>query len=102
MLARLPAHKFIRQVRGGQVHYVYADPTVCRCLYVGTQQAYGKFLEDRQNRQEDRELKRELAANQHAAEDDDLEAQQYSDPAWSWEAWGPWGPEDGYGAGPGW
>ncbi len=102
MLARLPAHKFVTRASGDKVQYVYADPSVCKCLYVGSQKAYQRYLEDRRTRQRDKELKHELQENQHAAEDDDLEAQVYSDPAWSWSAWGPWGPEYGYGAGFGW
>ena len=35
--------KFTRQIRNGQVFYVYADPTVCVCVYVGDQTAYGTF-----------------------------------------------------------
>jgi hypothetical protein len=40
---QLPPHKFIRQVRGDKVIYVYADPTICVCLYVGGQKAYGAY-----------------------------------------------------------
>ena len=41
--AKLPPHKFIRQVQGDKVIYVYADPTICVCLYVGGQRAYGAY-----------------------------------------------------------
>ena len=78
MLKRLPAHQFVRRVHGDVVHYVYADPLVCGCLYVGTQQAYGQYVRDRQQQQ--------LADQQQMA------AQEYSDAAWNWNAWGPWGP----------
>ena len=67
--------------------YVYADPLVCRCLYVGSQQAYGQY---RQNAQQ-----------QKLADEQATTAQMYSDPSWSWGAWGPgFGP--GFGPGPGW
>lgn len=36
MLARLPAHKFVIRQNGDTIHYVYADPLVCDCLYLGT------------------------------------------------------------------
>ena len=39
----LPPHKFSREIKNGQVFYVYPDPTVCVCLYVGSQQAYAKY-----------------------------------------------------------
>ena len=34
---QLPPHKFSRQIKDGRVFYVYPDPTVCVCLYVGDQ-----------------------------------------------------------------
>ena len=40
---QLPPHKFARQIRNGQVFYVYPDPTVCVCLYVGDQNAYATY-----------------------------------------------------------
>ena len=40
---RLPPHQFIREVRDGKVVYTYADPTICVCLYVGGQKAYGAY-----------------------------------------------------------
>jgi hypothetical protein len=78
MLARLPANKFVMRQNGDTVHYVYADPLVCACLYVGTQQAYNQYRSN------------QLA--QHLADEQALNAQTYSDAAWQWEAWGPWGP----------
>jgi len=78
MLARLPAHRFVTRQNGDTIHYVYADPLVCGCLYVGTQQAYDKYKAN------------QLA--QHIADEQLMTAQTYSDAAWSWPAWGPWGP----------
>jgi hypothetical protein len=83
MLNRLPPHHFVQRVHGDTVTYVYADPLVCDCLYVGTQQAYGQY---RQHMQQ-----------QKLADEQQLAAQEYSDPAWNWGGWGPWGP--GYGGG---
>jgi hypothetical protein len=78
MLARLPAHKFVIRQNGDTIHYVYADPLVCDCLYVGTQQAYNQYKAN------------QLAQN--IADEQLMTAQTYSDAAWSWPAWGPWGP----------
>jgi hypothetical protein len=76
MPRRLPPLKFIERVRGDAVHYVYSDPLVCNCLYVGSQQAYNQFkLHEQQRRLADEQL---------------LTAQVYSDPAWSW------GPDYGF------
>ena len=80
MLARLPADKFVIRQNGDSIHYVYADPLVCDCLYVGTQQAYNQYKAN------------ELA--QHLADEQQLTAQTYSDASWSW---GPWGPNPGLG-----
>jgi len=78
MLSRLPAHRFIVRQNGATTRYVYADPLVCDCLYVGTPQAYEQFRAN------------QLA--QHLADERQLAAITYADSAWSWDAWGPWGP----------
>ncbi|HTC16393.1 MAG TPA: hypothetical protein VK695_11385 [Steroidobacteraceae bacterium] len=78
MLARLPAHQFVIRQNGDTVHYVYADPLVCGCLYVGTQQAYKQY--------------RANLLAQNLANEQLMSAQAYSDAAWQWDAWGPWGP----------
>ena len=92
MLNKLPPHQFVRRVHGDTVLYVYADPQVCDCLYVGTQQAYGKYRLHQQQQQ--------IADEQQSA------AELYSDPTWNWGAWGPWGagygPYFGTGYGYGW
>jgi hypothetical protein len=93
MLNRLPPHRFVQRVNGDTVHYIYADPLVCGCLYVGTQQAFAQYKLHQQQ--------------QNLADEQLMTAQQYSDPAWSWNAWGPWGPGVApygfvYGAGFGW
>ena len=40
ILRRLPPDKLVIRKRNGKTYYVYADPTICRCAYVGTPQAY--------------------------------------------------------------
>jgi len=90
MLSRLPPNKFVKREKGDTVHYIYADPMVCGCLYVGSQQAYGQYKRDQQQ--------------QRLANEQQRTADSYSDAAWNWDAWGPWGPEYGfgYGVGYGW
>jgi hypothetical protein len=90
LLTRLPEHKFVQRVKDDKVHYVYADSSVCKCLYVGTEAAYGRYQQNRQSKAQVKELERDLKRHNNAAEDDDLNAQVYSDPAFNWEAWGPW------------
>jgi hypothetical protein len=90
MLNRLPPHKFVQQVHGQSVSFVYADPLVCDCLYVGSQQAYDKYRQYMQQKQ--------------IADEQEATAEMYSDSNWDWNGWGPWGPDYGpvYGAGMGW
>jgi len=91
MFARLPADKFVMRQNGDSIHYAYADPLVCGCLYVGTQQAYNRYKAN------------ELA--QHLADEQQLTAQTYSDASWSWGAWGSWDSNPDFGfayGGPGW
>ena len=44
-LQTLTPRKVVRYTRDGQVHYVYADPETCTCLYVGDEQRYQKYRE---------------------------------------------------------
>jgi hypothetical protein len=87
MLNRLPPHRFVQRVHGDVVHYVYADPLVCDCLYVGSQQAYSSYKRYMQQR--------------NLTDEQETTALMYSDPAWSWDTWGPWGPGYGFAFGPG-
>jgi hypothetical protein len=43
LLDRLPADKLVVRKRGGKTYYIYADPTMCRCAYVGSPEAYRAF-----------------------------------------------------------
>jgi hypothetical protein len=82
MLNRLPPHKFIRRVHGDNVTYIYADPLVCDCLYVGNQQAYGNYQSAVQAKQ--------------IVDEQEMTATMYTDPAWNWGEWGyGFGPEFG-------
>lgn len=75
MLERLPANRFLLRSRGNTVSYIYADPTNCHCLYVGTQKAYSKY--------------RETQAQERIANRRLLAAQTYADARWDWSGWGP-------------
>ena len=86
MIKRLPPHRFVQRMHGGTVNYVYADPLVCDCLYVGSQQAYDRY--------------RLYVQQKQLADEQQLNAEAYSDPGWDWGGWGPWYP--GFGPGPGW
>lgn len=47
MLNLLPAHRVVRRMHDGKIRFVYADPSVCDCLYVGSQQAYDLYVKIR-------------------------------------------------------
>lgn len=42
-LRSLPADKFVARKSKGNVYYVYADPKICVCAYVGNQQAMDTY-----------------------------------------------------------
>jgi hypothetical protein len=68
-LRQLPPQKFVRQVRGEKVVYVYADPANCNCLYVGSVTAYGAY--------------RARATDRQVADEQDSTALQN----WDWSPW---------------
>lgn len=88
MLNKLPPHRFVQRVHGSTISYVYADPLVCDCLYVGSQPAYDRY--------------RLYMQQKRLVDEQEMAAEMWSDPGWNWGAWGPWGPGYGFGAGPGW
>ena len=42
-LRSLPSHKFVARMKNSQRYYIYADPTDCRCAFVGYQTAYDTY-----------------------------------------------------------
>jgi hypothetical protein len=89
-LKALPPHKFVPQQRNGQTVWIYADPTICGCLYVGNVAAYQRYRQEVLQKQLADENATAAAANERAAMDQ-------SAAAFQWEVWGPWAP---YYAGP--
>ncbi|WP_321853943.1 hypothetical protein [Paraburkholderia tropica] len=86
MLQKLPPHRFVVRDVHGSFIYMYSDPLVCGCLYVGTQKAYNTYKQE--------------IFQQHLADEQQMTAQIYADPAWSFGGWGgPWGPGFGPGFG---
>ena len=67
----------MRRVNGNDIHYVYAEPVVCGCLYIGTQRDFALYAS---NQQLDAAQAQRIAFLNH------------DDAAWNWDAWGPWGP----------
>lgn len=77
-LHQLPPNKFVPQTTGDTTKYVYADPVVCNCLYIGDQKAYSAYRQD--------VLAKKIADEQQMA------AMTYQN-SWDWGSWdwGPWG-----------
>jgi hypothetical protein len=42
-MRKLPPHKFVQQTHGGNLVWVYADPTICQCVYFGDQAAWSNY-----------------------------------------------------------
>jgi hypothetical protein len=69
-----PARRLVAHRRdGGQLYYVYADPAMCKCLYVGTPAQNQRVLEKR------------LAIEQLVAQQELL-----NEDAVIWALWAPW------------
>ena len=67
----LPQRKLFPQNIDGDVRYVYADATYCKCVYAGSQKSYQNYAKLQE--QEEIAQDREMAAT-------------------NWGPWGPWGP----------
>ena len=74
-LETLPPRKFVLRPRDGVPHYVYADPTVCNCLYVGTEQQYEDF--------------KKLRRAKEIADQNAVAAAEFADPFYP-DFWVPW------------
>jgi len=68
-----PARRMIAHRRAGRLYYLYADPEVCKCLYVGTAEQYQLALEKR------RESDELVAMQEHLDYD-----------TGTWDLWAPW------------
>jgi hypothetical protein len=89
-LKTLPPHRFIHQVHNGQVVWIYADPTICGCLYAGSDTAYQHYRQEVFQKQLADEQAQAALENENAAMQQNAEMVQ-------WAVWGPWAP---YYAGP--
>lgn len=77
-LKALPANKFVPKTMDDKTEYVYADPVVCNCLYVGDQNAYSAYKKE--------------VFQRNLADEQQLTAQMYTQPfAWGGWDWGAWG-----------
>ena len=72
-VVRLHGRWSVEDAHVGQLYYVYADPAICKCVYVGTPAQYQRVLEKR------------LANEQLVAQQELL-----NEDAVIWALWAPW------------
>ena len=70
--------KLVPHQKNGEIMFVYADATACKCVYVGTQAAHQRF--------------QQLAIQQKLANQQEMTAEMNQDIAMDWDGWGGWGP----------
>src|SRR4029077_19947860 len=75
-LDAIPALKIVSQSKDGHVIYRYADPYSCECLYVGDEDAYGRY--------------KRLALQKQLTEERLQAAEAEEGAAIDWDLWGPW------------
>jgi len=77
-LMQLPANQFVPKTNGDTTTYVYADPAVCHCLYIGNQAAYGAY--------------KKTVLTKQLLDEQQMTALTYQN-NWDWGRWdwGPWG-----------
>jgi hypothetical protein len=80
-LRALPEHRLVREEMNGRGVWVYADPLVCNCLYVGTEEDYQRY-----NRLK---VERDIASDRLMAAQ--LRSRLWGIGPYGWGAWGPWG-----------
>jgi len=76
----LPPHQFVRQTKDGRPIYLYADSSICGCLYVGGQKAYGTYNQ--------RRLAKRVADQQlQDVQEQNMIASESAMSSWDWAAW---------------
>ena len=75
-LERMAQRRLVPHQCAGVRHYVYADATFCRCLYVGSESALEQFQRLAWYRRLDRSQR--------------VPAESGSGAPMDWELWGPW------------
>jgi hypothetical protein len=84
-LRALPPHRFVHQVRNGQNVWIYADPSICACLYAGNDTAYQQYRQEVFQKRIADEQAQAARLNQDAAMEQEATMVD-------WSVWGPWAP----------
>jgi len=92
MLHKLPAHHFVQRAKNGKAVFLYADPLVCDCLYIGDDKSFGRYQQTILQRQMasdelgDQGQLREESRNDYS---DELKVIETDEAGWDWGTWGP-------------
>lgn len=83
-LKNLPPHQFVVKNKDGKTVYLFADPTICGCLYYGSEDNYQKY--------------RQMMFAQNLANQQEMTALMNQEAAFDFGPWGPgpWGPYGGW------
>jgi hypothetical protein len=81
MLKGLAQRKILPHPRNGKMYYLYADAASCQCLYMGTAEAYQRFIDYRVNQSIAEDNRKAAQANANATTSYDMGV---------WGTWGPW------------
>ena len=82
-LQKLPQRKILTQDHDGQPLFLYADAEDCKCLYAGTQKAYGNFQKLVAQQDEAKEIAEAQALLPASTDPDWVDVPGFSD-------WSPW------------
>jgi hypothetical protein len=58
--------------RNGKLHYWFADPTLCQCIYVGNEQSYQKYEQIRLQQQQAQREEAAAMMNEDAAQQEQM------------------------------
>ena len=92
LLDRLPAHHFVQRTKNGKAIFLYADPLVCDCLYIGSDKAFGTYQDTILQRQMARDEQADQAQLHRESINDyneELKVIDTDEEGWDWGAWGP-------------
>ena len=64
----------------GKLHYWFADPLDCRCIFIGTQQNYDNYQQIRMSQQAAQEQEEAARMNEDAAQQEQMNFMMWPDP----------------------
>jgi hypothetical protein len=81
MLKGLAQRKIVPYPKEGEMYYLYADAASCQCLYMGTADAYQRYIEFKVGQSIGEDNRKAAQANANAAAPVNMGV---------WGGWGPW------------